>query len=75
MVDQTADEPWILTICYLFLMDTNDQEPPTEISDDGCPIEIYTDERIAEFLSEDTLTPELKKWIDEKLRQPKHSEE
>ncbi len=55
-------------------MSTNEGKTPTELSDDGYPIEIYTDERIAEFLSEDKLTPEQKQRLEEKLRQPKQPE-
>lgn len=52
-------------------MDTDNSELTTEISDDGYPIEIYSDERIREFLAEDKLTSEQKKHIEEKLRQPR----
>ena len=52
-------------------MDSKNNKVRTEITDDGYPIEIYTDERIAEFLSEDKLTAEQKKELQEKLRQPK----
>jgi len=52
-------------------MDTDDNEPMTEISDDGYAIEIYTDDRIREFLSEDKLTPELKERIEETLKESK----
>ncbi len=52
-------------------METDKKNSPTEESDEGFPIEIYTDERIEEFLVEDKLTPEQKKRIDEKLTQPK----
>lgn len=48
-------------------MNKNEEERFTEIADDGYPIEIYTDERIAEFLAENTLTPEEKKRLEEKL--------
>ena len=49
-------------------MDNDEEERLTEIADDGYPIEIYTDERIAEFLAENTLTPEERKQLEEKLR-------
>ena len=52
-------------------MNSDDEKLPTELTDDGYPIEIYTDERIAEFLGEDKLTAEQKKKLEEKLRQPK----
>ncbi len=52
-------------------MDSKRKKLPTEITGDGYPIEIYTDERIAEFLAEDKLTAEQKKKLEEKLRQPK----
>jgi hypothetical protein len=55
-------------------MNTDEEKTPTELSDDGHPIEIYTDERIAEFLAEDKLTPEQKQRLEEKLRQPKKPE-
>ena len=51
-------------------MNTKENETTFEISEDGYPIEIYTDERIEEFLAEDKLTPEQRKRIDEKLTQP-----
>ena len=52
-------------------MDTKDNQSVPEMSDSGYPIEIYTDERIREFLAEDRITPEEKNRIDEKLAQPK----
>jgi hypothetical protein len=52
-------------------MSTDDNGERIEYSDAGYPIEIYTDERIEEFLAEDKLTPEQKKQIEEKLRQPR----
>jgi len=52
-------------------MDSDDEKLPTELTDDGYLIEIYTDDRIAEFLAENKLTAEQKKWLEEKLRQPK----
>jgi hypothetical protein len=55
-------------------MESDDEKPPTDLSDDGYPIEIYTDERIAEFLAEDKLTPEQRNKLEEKLRQPKRRE-
>ena len=53
-------------------MDTDDNDLTTEISDDGYPIEIYTDERIREFLAEDKLTTEQKRRLEEKLKQPRN---
>jgi hypothetical protein len=50
-------------------MNSDDENLPTELSDDGYPIEIYTDERIAELLAEDKLTAEQKKKLEEKLKQ------
>lgn len=55
-------------------MEPDEEKLPTEFTDDGYPIEIYTDERIAEFLAEDTLTAEQKKKLEEKLRQAKRRE-
>ena len=55
-------------------MHTDDERLPVEESDEGYPIEISTDERIAEFLAEDRLTPALRRLLEEKLRQPKKSE-
>jgi len=55
-------------------MERDEEKISTEITDDGCSIEIYTDERIAEFLAEDKLTAEQKKKLEEKLRQPKRRE-
>ena len=52
-------------------METNKKEPPSEDAGDGYPIEIYTDERIREFLAEDELTPEQKKRLEEKLKESK----
>jgi len=52
-------------------MDSEDKELPAELTDEGCPIDMYTDERIAEFLAEDKLTAEQKKMLEEKLSQPK----
>lgn len=52
-------------------MNTEMEKLPTEETEDGYPIEIYTDERIEEFLAEDKLTAEQKKKLEEKLRQPK----
>ena len=52
-------------------MSTDDKGKRTEYPDAGFPIEIYTDDRIEEFLAEDKLTPEQKKQIEEKLRQPR----
>ena len=51
-------------------METNKKGLPTEDAGDGYPIEIYTDERIEEFLAEDRLTPEQKKRLEEKLGRP-----
>jgi len=48
-------------------MDTDDNASIFETSDDGYPIEIYTDERIREFLAEDKLTPEQKNRLEEFL--------
>ncbi len=56
-------------------MSTDDNGNRTEYSDAGYPIEIYTDERIEEFLAEDKLTPEQKKQIEEKLKQPRSLKE
>ena len=50
-------------------MDSDENETLIEVTEAGYPIEIYTDERIAEFLAEDQMTPEQKKKIQEKLRQ------
>ncbi|MDH3814574.1 MAG: hypothetical protein OEV48_08810 [Acidobacteriota bacterium] len=50
-------------------METNKKEPPSEDAGDGYPIEIYTDERIRDFLAEDELTPEEKKRLEEKLKE------
>ena len=50
-------------------METNKKEPPSEDAGDGYPIEIYTDERIRDFLAEDELTPEEKKRLEEKLEE------
>ena len=55
-------------------MDSDEEKTTTEPSDDGYPIEIYTDERIAEFLAEDKLTAEQKKRLEEKLNQPNQKE-
>ena len=55
-------------------MDSDDERLSTEITDDGYPIEIYTDERIAEFLAEDKLTAEQKRKLKAKLRQPKRGD-
>lgn len=55
-------------------MGTDEKELPTEVSESGYPIEIYTDERIAEFLAEDKLTPAQRRRLEEKLRQPRKSE-
>jgi hypothetical protein len=52
-------------------MNTEKDKLPTEETDGGYPIEIYTDERIEEFLAENTLTAEEKKRIEEKLRKLK----
>ena len=52
-------------------MDKDDKASRYETSDDGYPIEIYTGARIREFLSDDKLTPELKKRIEEKLKESK----
>ena len=52
-------------------MGTDDIVPMTEISDEGYLVEIYSDERIREFLAEDGLTPELKKRIKGKLKESK----
>jgi len=41
----------------------------TEVSDSGFPIEIYTEERIEEFLAEDKMTPEQRKRLEEKLKE------
>ena len=43
----------------------------TEYTDEGFITEIYTDDRIREFLAEDKLTPELKKRLEEKLKESK----
>ena len=53
-------------------MDTDENDLTTEISDDGYLIEIYTDERIREFLAEDKLTTEQKRRLEEKLKQPRN---
>jgi len=53
-------------------MNSDDENLPTELSDDGYPIEIYTDERIREFLAQDKLTTEQKRRLEEKLRQPRN---
>ena len=50
-------------------METNKKEPPSEDAGDGYPIEIYTDERIRDFLAEDELTPEEIKRLEEKLKE------
>jgi len=50
-------------------METNKKEPPSEDAGDGYPIEIYTDERIRDFLAEDELTPEERKRLEEKLKE------
>jgi hypothetical protein len=50
-------------------MDKDDNKPMIETSDEGHPIEIYTDERIREFFAEDQMTPEEKKRIEEKLKE------
>ncbi len=52
-------------------MSTDENETTIETPESDYPIEIYTDERIAEFLAENTLTAEDKKKLEEKLRQPK----
>jgi hypothetical protein len=52
-------------------MDSDDEKLPTELTDDGYPIEINTAERITEFLAENKLTAEQKKKLEEKLRRPK----
>ena len=52
-------------------MDTENDKKEIEISEEGYPIEIYTDERIREFLAEDELTPEQKKRLEEKLKESK----
>ena len=51
-------------------MNKDDKESTIKILNSDYPIEIYTDERIAEFLAEDKLTAEQKKRLEEKLRQP-----
>ena len=43
----------------------------TEYTDEGFLIEIYTDDRIREFLAEDELTPEQKKRLEKKLKDSK----
>ena len=48
-------------------MSGEDNDAKTEYSDAGFPIEIYTDERIREFLAEDKMTPEQKRRIKEKV--------
>jgi len=53
------------------LMDKDDNKQVTETSDEGYPIEIYTDQRIREFLNEDKLTPEEKKRLEERLTKSK----
>ena len=55
-------------------MSTDEKEKTTETLDSDFPIELYTDERIAEFLAEDKLTAEQKRRLEEKLRQPKRTE-
>ena len=55
-------------------MDADNNKQEIETSEEGYPIEIYTDERIAEFLAEDELTAEQKKQLEDKLRQPKRKE-
>ena len=52
-------------------MTTKENDPPFEISEDGYPIEIYTDERIEEFLAESKLTAEEKKRLEKKLKRLK----
>jgi hypothetical protein len=52
-------------------MGKNDNDSTVEMSESGYPIEIYTDERIREFLAEDVLTPEQKKRLESKLKEPK----
>jgi len=42
-----------------------------DTDDNKQEIEIYTDERIREFLAEDKLTPEQKKRLEEKLKESK----
>ena len=49
--------------------DNNNQE--IEISKEGNQIEIYTAERINEFLAEDELTPEEEKRLEERLKESK----
>ena len=55
---------------YSERMSTEEKRSQTESKVSDYPIEIYTDERIEEFLVEDKLTPELKKRLKKKLRQP-----
>ncbi|HSO22065.1 MAG TPA: hypothetical protein VLT81_04105 [Chondromyces sp.] len=52
-------------------MDSKNEPLPVERTEDGYLIEIYTDERIAEFLAEGKLTAAEKKRVEEKLKQPK----
>ena len=52
----------------------DDKETAIEILDSDDPIEIYTDERIAEFLAEDKLTAEQKERLAKKLKQPNRTE-
>jgi len=52
-------------------MDADNNKQEIETSEEGYPIEIYTDERIREFLAEDELTPEQKKRLEEKLKESK----
>lgn len=52
-------------------MDSKNEALPTERTEDGYLIEVYTDERIAEFLAEGQLTAAQKKRVEETLKQPK----
>jgi len=52
-------------------MSAKKEKQVTEYTDEGFLIEIYTDERIREFLAEDELTLEQKKRLEEKLKESK----
>ena len=52
-------------------MGTDDNDATREYSDVGFPIEIYTDDRIREFLAEDELTSEQRKHLEDILKESK----
>jgi len=52
-------------------MSAKKEKQVTEYTDEGFLIEIYTDERIREFLAEDELTLEQKRRLEEKLKESK----